>query len=281
MKLLALFIFPLSLAWSSPEPNCTPSLAGTSGLTEIIKFAEDNTEIAARAERMSDYRVSGACNKKGDAKNVSATFYHCKDGSVSFKQPSSTGWQGWNGYCGETAASNVLYMSCSMITSPIGYCNAYTDDVTPGTRPSSLASGLNRMFDDNKSTCPKGKWKTYNDVDSPREYIDYLVGGLESYQGIKRLRSNGKKIDRSPFPIMIEVPPKGSKGLHWVTVIDVEGFDKTKNLYLQDNCQVTINHWSDQYKVPCERLSAWAKRSGCGIAGAICGEYPRVKFVAD
>ncbi|MCP4912792.1 MAG: hypothetical protein GY909_06715 [Oligoflexia bacterium] len=282
------FIFWLSLTVSvfasekdDKVIDCDKMLSDSmSDLKKIEEFAKKGKEIAEAAEKMSDYLERGACNREGDAKNITAKFFHCNDGTISFEQPDSTGLGGWNGFCGETAASNILHMHCGLIASPKKYCNHYTNDLTPGTRPGSMKKGLNEMFEENES-CPKGKWETYNQVESPEQYISYLVGGLEAQNAVTRTRADNSRIGRSPFPIMIEVPPKGSKGLHWVTVVDITGFDKDKELDEQDSCEVFINHWDDQYKVPCSRIAAWAKQAGCGAAGLVCGAYPRVKFVPE
>lgn len=264
---------------SQAVPCAGVVLSGFAGVNKVKKFVKETQEIVDKAEKMSDYKRAHFCHEKIAMKKVTAQAWRCKDGTITYDQPDSTGINGYNGFCGETAASNVLHMHCGLMASPTKYCNAYTSDLTPGTRPGSLRDGLNTMFDENKPLCPKGKWEVYSSSDTPEEYIEYIRGGLIAKSTFTRKRDDKSKIQRFPFPIMIEVPPKGSKGLHWVTVVDVTGYKPGKKLTEQNKCEVMINHWGDQYKVPCSRLANWAKRSGCGAAGLVCGEYPRVKFV--
>ena len=255
------------------------AIAVGSSIKKIRKFAKNNIDLVGKVESMSDYKRAQFCSEKIDMKTVSAQAWRCKDGSITYDQPSSTGIKGYNGFCGETAASNILHMHCGLMASPVNYCNGFTSDITPGTRPGSLKKGLNSMFAKNKPLCPEGKWEVYSSSDSAEDYIKYILGGLKQKSNFTRIRDDKSKVKKFPFPIMIEVPPSGSKGLHWVTVLDVTGFEDGKELWEQVACEVMINHWGSQYKVPCSRLASWAKRSGCGAAGLICGEYPRVKFV--
>ncbi|OUR94182.1 hypothetical protein A9Q84_17930 [Halobacteriovorax marinus] len=254
-------------------------IEGLSSIGRATTFAKMGIKLAGKTEKMSDYKRAQFCNEKIAMKGITAQAWRCKDGSITYDQPKSTGIGGYNGFCGETAASNILHMHCGLMASPTKYCNSFTKDFTPGTRAGSLKTGLNSMFKENKPLCPEGKWESYSSSGSPEEYIQYLLGGLKQKSNFTRTRDSKGKVKIFPFPIMIEVPPVGSKGLHWVTVLDVIGYKKGKDLEKQTGCEVMINHWGDQYKVPCTRLALWAKRSGCGAAGMVCGEYPRVKFI--
>ena len=262
---------------------CSPAggtISGYSSIRGAEDFAVGGENLLYATEKMNDYKVRGACPKTEE--RVNAEFHRCKDGTVTYEQPDSTGINGYNGFCGETAASNVLYMQCRVFSNPETYSNKYTRDPGPGTLPSSLRRGLNDMFD-KWDGCPKGKWEKYSGASSPEEYFSYLIGGLEEEHGnIMRTRSDGSRVRRTPFPIMIEVPPKGGKGLHWITLVDVEGWEgKNKQIEDQENCNAVVNHWGDQYKVPCHRLASWAKDTGRGVIGSVVGSYPRVKFVPN
>jgi hypothetical protein len=262
--------------------SCSPvggALAGFSSVRSVEDFAVGGENLLYSTEKMGDYKVRGACPDTEE--RVNAEFQRCTDGTVSYEQPDSTGINGYNGYCGETSASNVLYMQCRVFSNPETYSNRFTQDITPGTRPANLKKGLNNMFDNWDDNCPEGRWQSYNGADSPEQYINYLIGGLQEEHGtIQRKRSDGTRVRRAPFPVMIQVPPKGGKGLHWVTVVDVEGWEGSgTQVENQENCNAVINHWGDQYKVPCHRLASWAKDTGNGVIGAAVGSYPRVKFV--
>ena len=80
----------------------------------------------------------------------------CPDGSTSFQQPDSQGIGGWEGKCGQTAASNILKMHCGENISPksVGH---YFDDSTPGVYPDTAAKGLNRLFSLFEAKMSEGK----------------------------------------------------------------------------------------------------------------------------
>ncbi|MBI2519066.1 MAG: hypothetical protein HYV97_01555 [Bdellovibrio sp.] len=175
----------------------------------------------------------------------------CDDGTVSFLQPDSEGWFGNEGKCGQTAASNVLFMYCGLVGHPQWYSNRFLNDLTPGVRPGTLESGLNTIFDE-ESACPGGTWNirigsSYND------FLYEIENGLTpkfNHKGlITRTRSSGEKVKRSPVIALLRSP--GSRTLHWVTITDI--LNRKNN-----NCQLVINHWDDQYAVPCHKFGAWS-----------------------
>ena len=91
----------------------------------------------------------------------------CDDGTVSFLQPESEGWYGNEGKCGQTAASNVLFMYCGLAGHPKWYSDRFLNDITPGVRPGTLENGLNTIFTE-EPACPGGTWRirigsNYND----------------------------------------------------------------------------------------------------------------------
>jgi hypothetical protein len=177
----------------------------------------------------------------------------CRDGSVSFIQPNSTGWNGWEGKCGQTAASNVLFHYCRVAKDPKTYMDEYLSDITPGVRPRTLEKGLNKVFK---------KFKYCEEVSFEKYYAgseDDFIGKIK--QRLKRLRShpmmltltrNGQQRYREPVIVLIQNP--GTKYLHWVTIVD----------QIDDNrqCNFIINHWDDQYKVPCSDLADWSYQVG-------------------
>ncbi|MCR9204381.1 MAG: hypothetical protein NXH75_07385 [Halobacteriovoraceae bacterium] len=262
--------------------SCSPvggALAGFSSVKGVEKFGTSSTDLLNSTENINDYKDSSACGPKETYREIGGEFRRCDDGSISYVQPKSQN-NGYTGFCGETSASNVLYMQCKVYSNPETYSNSFTEDITPGTRPSSLRHGMTEMFQ-KWDKCPEGRWQTYYGADSPEQYISYIISGLREPHGkLERTRSNGQEIRRTPIPILIDVPPRGGTGRHWITVVDIEGWEgNDEPLTSQGNCTAVVNHWGGQYKVPCHRLAAWARNSGDGPVGAAVGSYPRVKFI--
>lgn len=246
-------------------------------VNNMFVYSNDLDENVNEDERWSDYKTDG-CLEEIDNQGIDTQLYRCKDGTIVHRQPESTGIGGWNGYCGETAMANINYMFCGMISSPDKYCHNYTRDGTPGTRPGVLKNVMNDYFDSHPS-CPDGVWEDYYESSTAEDYIAYLRGGLKD-GGITTRKVNGKEKKITPFPILLDSFPLGGSDRHWVTVVDVEGFEGSDvSLTDQDNCKVVVNHWANQYKVPCHRLAKAAEYSGNGAVGLVTGSYPRVKFV--
>ncbi len=196
----------------------------------------------------------------------------CKDGSVSFEQPDSTGYNGYEGKCGQTAASNVMYAYCKIIVSPDVYTNAYLSDYTPGVRPDTIKKGLNKMFAKNYE-CPDGigkKWHYYS-YDTQVDYIDAIERGLKNklnpYETMKITREDGKKVSRTPVPLLIRSP--GGQILHWITAVDIVRKD--------NKCDMFVNHWDGQYKVPCGIIGKWSRGVGNSY-GAVFDKYTVIKL---
>jgi hypothetical protein len=202
----------------------------------------------------------------------------CKDGSTSFKQPKSTGYKGWNGFCGETAISNTMMMTCNEGWHPDGLIHEYTTDYTPGTRPSSLEYALNKLAPKSKDKCQNSQWSYYNTAKDGKEYIESIMDGLTSPSEYIRKREDGSKISRAPVPTLIKTP--GTKSLHWITVVDIIGYDKSLSINLNKDCHAVVNQWYKQYKIPCKHLADMAENVGSsygGIGGASVGKFVRVK----
>jgi hypothetical protein len=176
----------------------------------------------------------------------------CKDGTVSFVQPDSEGVRGYEGKCGQTAASNALFTLCRIAAHPKSYADYYLSDVTPGVRPGTLEEGLDDMFEKNNSNCPSGNWRI-DDADNSNDFWNNIEKGLRVYYSSEqitlRTRDNGEKIYRKPVIAMIRTP--GDHVLHWVTIVDLIGKDSP-------SCKVIFNHWDDQYEVPCYPFARWS-----------------------
>ena len=195
----------------------------------------------------------------------------CKDGTVSFVQPPSEGWRGYEGKCGQTSASNVLFTLCRLAAHPNQYAGHYLSDLSPGVRTGTLTSGLNRMFSRNSEECPSGRWSIDDATNSP-DFFDNLERGLEVHYNSERVtlrtRASGEKVYRKPVIAMIRNP--GGIELHWVTVVDLIDANKT-------SCQVVINHWDDQFTVPCYNFARWSWGVGDSYGLQLSG-YISLKF---
>lgn len=283
--LFTLLFFAIFIENAHSQVQCVEGINGSDALLRVSKFIEKGMEITTANERMADYKVYHSCSdKQMTPTKPSVEYNRCADGSVSYEQPDSTSFLGidnWNGYCGETSAANTMFMHCRVYANPTEYVNRFTKDITPGTLAGSLTRGLNKMYNEWPKDCPKGEWRHHSGADSPEQYISFLERGLSREGGsFERRRQDGTKIRRSPVPIMIEVPNQ-NKALHWVTLVDIQGLDKDTNLADQNSCFATINHWGNQYDVPCYRLARWAKNTKKGGAGLAVGSYPRTYFYPE
>jgi hypothetical protein len=198
----------------------------------------------------------------------------CKDGSTSFVQPSAYGPFGYNGFCGETATANVLNMTCGKKWHPYPEIHTLASDFLPGTSPWALRQTLNYLSPD--SNCNEKKWAYYESADSGKDYINSIWSGLQSGSNFVRTRSDGTKKRRSPVMAMVKL--EGGKELHWITVVDIVGYDKKKTLSENKDCYAIANQWDDQYSIPCSDLAKMANQTG-DIYGGIAGRYVRIKQV--
>jgi len=197
----------------------------------------------------------------------------CEDGTVSYVQPDAEGFQGYEGKCGQTAAANLMYSYCKIIVKPETYANSYLSDYSPGVRPDTMRYGMNNMFKSNYPNCPSAyskKWHYYS-YDTSKEYINAIERGLSAPVGnshkIKRTRADGTKIFRTPVALLIRSP--GGQILHWITAVDV--------VRINNKCEILVNHWDDQYKVPCHIISKWSRGVGNSY-GDILDSYTIIKF---
>lgn len=196
----------------------------------------------------------------------------CSDNTISYVQPPSKGSSGYEGRCGQTAASNIMYSYCKLVVSPENYSNAYLRDLTPGVRPGTLIRGLDQMFSENKFECPDSReWNTY----SYRVENDF-IGGIErglvtdikSKYKLKRKTSKASSVERTPVALLIRVP--GGTDLHWITIVDL--------MKSSTKCEMVVNHWNKQYTVPCSKIAKWSR----GVEdsyGIILDKYYVVKYL--
>jgi hypothetical protein len=234
----------------------------------------------------SQARVSDNCSKIYyqqvrhnffGAKKMSKTyFYVCKDGSISFEQPKSAGFFGWEGKCGETAISNVLKMTCGMAWNPAGTIDRLTSDFGPGNQAPTVVYGLNRMAE-SIPACSGIRWTYYNTADSRQEFIESIHDGLDAPSRFYRQRDAQTKIRRAPVPALIY--KASQKILHWVTVVDVIGYEKNKPLSQQTECKVIYNDWDVQHTSSCNLFAGMAEAvdSAYYVGGWFLGKFVRIK----
>lgn len=182
----------------------------------------------------------------------------CRDGSVSFVQPPSVGAGGWEGRCGHTMAANMLYTICNKAVHPVNFFGPLLRDVTPGVKPATMSSGLNRaFFGQFEDICPdrrEASWwyiKLGNHSNFLRRVKEYLRP-VYSHRSQTRITRDGREYFRNPVGVLIQNP--NSKILHWVMVIDeVERYGQ---------CYFVVNHWDSQFEVPCNKLAEWSGKVG-------------------
>jgi len=226
-------------------------------------------------DSFSNYYTDGCNEKRTDISNEdklrSFGLRRCKDSTVSFVQPDSTGYKGWEGKCGQTAASNILYSYCKIGASPESYTNSYLSDYTPGVRPGTLVSGLDDMFDVNTDCPTEASWHGFS-YRTEADYIDSIRRGLNSYisSQYKQERKVSFMLTKEVTPVAVLIRVPGGKELHWITIVDIEESKKS--------CKLVVNHWDGQYKVDCSKIAKWSR----GVEdsyGLVLSKYYVVKYM--
>jgi hypothetical protein len=271
-----------SLTFSAFAQNsdCVSSSSQPSSQSKALSRYTDMALLFGWTSSMGKYESDVCARKKSHQTNfifpATSTYFKCKDGSTTFDQPESTGMGGWNGFCGETGVSNILKMTCGEGWHPDGKIRSITSeqDYTPGNRPKTLEYALNELSP--KSKCNGKKWSYYDTAENDREYLESIIDGLKKESKFIRKRSDGTTIKRAPVLTMVKL--SGSKTLHWVTVVDVVGYDSKTTIGMNKKCFAFVNQWGKQYKIPCSHLASMAKQTGDVYAG-MAGKYIRVKQV--
>jgi len=174
---------------------------------------------------------------------------HARTRTYSWDQPDSEGPGGYYGYCGPTAASNLLANMCGYLVPPSRLAECCFG-LGPGTNPRALVETLNGLHD-----C--GRWAVcHSDV-----------------------------LDGDPLDTLFEQLPAaalldwdGALELHWVTVVDVH---RTGG-----SCQVVYNHWGRQDRMGCnEFIERWSltptSLGGASIAARILTPFTYVCQISD
>jgi hypothetical protein len=186
------------------------------------------------------------------------TFYECSDKTISFKQPDSVGINGWEGYCGQTALSNISAMMCGRYMSP--YSNDfYATDDTPGQRPSTLKTALNKVFNEHpkNNSCPRGVWKIRENSSASRFMTKLKVDLFGADAVAFRYYSADRGIKVTPIPVLLN---SGGLNYHWITVVDL--INNPKDKY---KCNVILNTWGVQKTLSCTQFIYYANHSNFGF----------------
>ena len=187
-------------------------------LSTLILSASIPSWAGRGAEGFNDFFVSRLnCALTKDLPD-SSSIYRCGDGTITMSLESNNDKFVYEGLCGPVAAANVMYPLChKKIFSPVDAARlGYFDDLTPGTRMSTLADGLNRIFEENSRYCPNsGKWRSYQS-DQGYKFLNHAISNM---------RSRRSEYGKTPFIAVIK--SLGAKGLHYVTVTDIF-FTRTK-----------------------------------------------------
>jgi hypothetical protein len=202
--------------------------------------------------------------------------YTCGDGTLSAEQGNSWGVGGWEGRCGQTAATNVLYTLCKKVSPSLrkmGVCSredGVFNDVLPGVLPSTMAADYNEFLSLND--CSE-RTVTNHRVENAK-LKDFYENRSDLSQVLQeQVKMVTSALAKSPHPTMFMIETSDGPGLHWVTVTGPEERDGKKFL--------KINHWGGQYFYPLEdfaKLTLKASKSETGVGFVFAGlNYVSIK----
>lgn len=259
---LSLLLVPAAAIASEKAQGLGPELVSPQGLIElqrepVFKGVGLSSPLGEVDDDSWSNYVTDRCSQKKQLGLRSLIGVEeprfCKDGTVSYKQPKSSGFKGWEGKCGQTAAANMVYGLCKVALDPVDNINDYMRDLSPGVFPSTLKRGLNEIFGDFPHSCDsRGEWKWFYNT-SAKSFIQamkYMTRQKRSSgRRMQRIDYRGIKVERTPLALLVRDP--GSHMLHWITLVDVEEKEQ--------KCMAVVNHWDNQYKTPCDTLAKWSK----------------------
>lgn len=210
-----------------------------------------------------EWKSATSCAIKGLGSDVvysslkPVSYYICPDKTISHAQPPSTGLNGWEGYCGQTAMSNITSMLCGRHMTPKSN-DFYGTDYTPGQHSSTMKISLRKIFTESpkSNTCPKVKWnvrKNWNGASFLKSVKGDLFGSTKK---IRRFRTENTYVNVTPTPVLLN---SGGLNYHWVTVVDI--ISNKKDTY---GCDVVVNTWGDQKSLTCDNFVSYANHAGIG-----------------
>lgn len=150
------------------------------------------------------------------------SFFVTSSGDISWDQPICSFYQG---KCGQTAVANVLTHKFNALISP-GFVDTYAYDITPGTRPGTLARVLNQISEDVSSHYSAlGNWEIKistreSTTIGPRNRRQIRFEDVNSFgeRHIQELYDDLKNSGQQVISLVGMSP----FSLHWITVTRVE-----------------------------------------------------------
>ncbi len=179
-----------------------------------------------------------------------AGLHRTESGYYSWEQPDSA-LNGYEGRCGQTAMANIAW-HCGYVLRPTDAIRL-APDLTPGTRPGRLASGLNRIAE---GAC--GEFRVCRpNTGIGAQPIPWLMD---------KVHAHGRG---HPTPVLIT----SGDALHWVTVVRVgETPDR--------GCEVVyLEHGTETHRSCGLFQQTWAldfNLSGLVTRGTILGRYTAI-----
>lgn len=234
--------------------------------SSLMDAAQAEMEMKSSIENLSGgkeyvWKESISCSKKASGKDATypnlkaVEYYVCPDKTISHSQPASTGYNGWEGKCGQTAISNVASMLCNRHMGPKSI-DFYGTDVTPGHSPMTMRKTLTKIFNEKpkNNACPKVTWKTRSRV-TKEGFLKAVKGDLfGSTKKVRRYRSETTYVEVTPTPVLLN---SGGLNYHWVTVVDI-----VKNKKDAFGCDVIVNTWGNQKVLTCENFVHYGDHTG-------------------
>ncbi len=254
-----LLIVALFQWWMDGAFANTPSAPAEKSVQELM---DERDIINILGDDTFDFKETIKCAQVVSGRDpylnrrAAVSYFVCPDGTASFNQPDSTGNGGWNGYCGQTAVSNLSGMLCKRYFTP-ETVDTYATDVTPGNLPGTNLRALRKIFTESYSNvrqanpCPStGTWKARSPW-THKGLIDGVKKALLQGPGkVQRKRLNGTTISITPVAVLIG---SGIDKLHWVTVVDFRS-----NPQDSFGCDVVMNTWGNQKVMTCEKFADYA-----------------------
>lgn len=195
--------------------------------------------------------------KKIKSISSKSDIFKCVDGSYSVRSFGYDGYYGaYEGVCGPQSAATMFYPYCGKTFDPRQSMElGRFDDITPGTRPTTLASGLNTIFSRNRDICNRGTWKAF-ETQNGFTFLNHAKNNM---------RTKKSRYKSAPFIALIKAK---NGNLHYVSVMDIyfvenirgkiyrstiQHIDVTKkNL---SKCRVRYNDGAIHKKISCSKMA--------------------------
>lgn len=179
------------------------------------------------------------------------------------------------GYCGQTAASNVFNAYCNnYLVSPEHLGSKFFKDSSPGVHPSTLTLGLNKLFKNNLNYCQPGHWNYYYS-DKKSDYLDSLYHHTQS----------GASHWSSPSsPVIALISQDEGESLHYVTVVKIENYcpESSRKDVESNKCRIVYNHWGRQDSSSCKDFLQLVEDIHKNkIVKLAIKKFPRIVFKAN